>query len=84
MRCSKNGLELGDEERMKRLPRGFEARHRSGPRRSRSQPAFRRAHAIDPAGIHSPGLVDELVDFTLRAKPLLDWGRAIEGRTVAN
>ncbi len=28
-------------------------------------------------------LVDQLVDFTMRAKPLLDWGRAIEGRLVA-
>jgi uncharacterized protein (DUF2461 family) len=39
-------------------------------------------HTIDPAHILSPDLLDELVDFTLRAKPLLDWGRAIEGRVV--
>ena len=46
------------------------------------EPEIRNAvrHAIDPAGIHGPELVEELVDFTLRAKPLLDWGRAIEGR----
>jgi uncharacterized protein (DUF2461 family) len=40
-------------------------------------------HDIDPATIHSPALVDDLVDFTLSAKPLLDWGRAIQGTAVA-
>jgi uncharacterized protein (DUF2461 family) len=28
-------------------------------------------------------LADELLDFALRAKPLLDWGRAIEAGTPA-
>jgi uncharacterized protein (DUF2461 family) len=37
-------------------------------------------HPIDPAAIHAPALADELFDFVMRAKPLLDWGRAIEGR----
>ncbi|TGV55901.1 DUF2461 domain-containing protein, partial [Mesorhizobium sp. M2D.F.Ca.ET.160.01.1.1] len=41
-------------------------------------------HVIDPADIHSPALVEELVDFTMRAKPLLDWGRAIEGKVAKN
>ena len=63
---------------MKRLPRGFE--HVTDPElgaavRNRH---FVVRHPIDPAGIHSPELADELFDFTLRAKPLLDWGRAIE------
>ncbi|RUZ76790.1 TIGR02453 family protein [Mesorhizobium sp. M7A.F.Ca.US.006.01.1.1] len=76
----KNRLELETEGRMKRTPRGFEEisdpdlvaaiRHRH----------FYVQHLIDPAGIHTADLVDELVDFTLRAKPLLDWGRAIEGK----
>jgi uncharacterized protein (TIGR02453 family) len=83
-RLKKNGLELADEERMKRLPRGFE-----GVTDPELGAAVRNRHfvvrqSIDPAAIHSPGLVDELVDFTLRAKPLLDWGRAIEGRPATH
>jgi uncharacterized protein (TIGR02453 family) len=80
----KNSLRLDDEEALKRLPRGFE--HVTDPElgaavRNRH---FVVRHAIDPAGIHSPGLADELFDFTLRAKPLLDWGRATEGRTTVD
>ena len=80
----KNGLELGDEERMKRLPRGFEDVTDPELGAAVRNRHFVVRHTIDPSGIHSPGLVDELVDFTLRAKPLLDWGRAIEGRTAAD
>ena len=39
----KNGLELGDEERMKRMPRGFEDVTDPELACSRAQPAFRRA-----------------------------------------
>jgi uncharacterized protein (DUF2461 family) len=80
----KNGLELGDEERMKRLPRGFEDvtdPELSAAVRNRH---FVVRHTIDPSGIQNPDLVDEIFDFTLRAKPLLDWGRAIEGRPAAD
>ena len=80
----KNGLELGDEERMKRLPRGFEDVTDPELGAAVRNRHFVVRHTIDPSGIHSAGLVDELVDFTLRAKPLLDWGRAIEGRTAAD
>jgi uncharacterized protein (DUF2461 family) len=78
----KNGLELSDDERMKRLPRGFE--HVTDPDLGEAvrNRHFIARHAIDPAGIHNPELLDELVDFTVRAKPLLVWGRAIEGRIV--
>jgi uncharacterized protein (TIGR02453 family) len=76
----KNGLALGAEEPLKRLPRGFE--HVADPElgaaiRNRH---FVVRHEIDPAGIHRPGLADELVDFTLAAKPFLDWGRSLEGK----
>ena len=65
---------------MKRLPRGFEDVTDPELGAAVRNRHFVVRHTIDPSGIHSPGLVDELVDFTLRAKPLLDWGRAIEGR----
>lgn len=74
----KNGLALGDDERMKRLPRGFEHVVDADLGEAVRNRHFLVRHAIDPAGIHSAELVDELVDFTLRAKPLLDWGRKIE------
>ncbi|AEH87994.1 DUF2461 domain-containing protein [Mesorhizobium opportunistum] len=79
---NKNGLELDAEGAMKRTPRGFEHvidKDLAAAIRNRH---FVVRHVIDPAGIHGPELVEELVDFTLRAKPLLDWGRAIEGKTV--
>lgn len=79
----KNGLEFGEEERMKRLPRGFEAVTEPDLSEAVRNRHFVVRHEIDPAGIHSPKLVDELVDFTVRAKPLLAWGRAIEGRVAA-
>jgi uncharacterized protein (TIGR02453 family) len=79
----KNGLELDTEGSMKRTPRGFEQITDTDLVAAIRNRHFVVRHAIDPAGILGPALVDELVDFTLRAKPLLDWGRAIEGRALA-
>ena len=77
----KNGLELETEGRMKRTPRGFEQVDGRRSRRGRPQPAFLSSStsSIRPEST-TPALVDELVDFTMRAKPLLDWGRAIQGK----
>jgi uncharacterized protein (TIGR02453 family) len=74
----RNGLVLDDQEALRRLPPEF--KHVTEPDladaiRNRH---FVVRHAIDPAGIRRPELADELVDFALRARPLLDWGRAIE------
>ncbi len=76
----KNRLELDTEGCMKRMPRGFEHVSEADLAAAVRNRHFAVRHAIDPAGIHGPALVDELVDFTMRAKPLLDWGRAIEGK----
>jgi len=76
----KNGLELDTEDCMKRTPRGFEHVTEADLVAAIRNRHFAVRHAIDPAGIHTAALVDELVDFTLRAKPLLDWGRAIQGK----
>lgn len=75
-------LELDTEGCMKRTPRGFEHVTEADLAVAIRNRHFVVRHAIDPAGIHTPALVDELVDFTLRAKPLLDWGRAIEGKVA--
>ncbi|MET2826070.1 DUF2461 domain-containing protein [Mesorhizobium shangrilense] len=74
----KKGLELDTEGCMKRTPRGFEHVEDADLVAAIRNRHFVVRHVIDPVGIHGPELVDELVDFTLRAKPLLDWGRAIE------
>ena len=74
----KKGLELDTEGCMKRTPRGFEHVEDADLVAAIRNRHFAVRHKIDPAGIHGPELVDELVDFTSRAKPLLDWGRAIE------
>jgi len=75
----KNRLGLEAEGRMKRTPRGFE--HISDPDLAEAirNRHFVVQHVIDPAGIHTSALVEELVDFVMRSKPLLDWGREIEG-----
>lgn len=78
----RKGLQLDADGCMKRTPRGFEHvtdKELVAAIRNRH---FAVRHAIDPAAIHGPALVDELVDFAVRAKPLLDWGRAIQGRSA--
>lgn len=74
----RNGLELGSEDAMKRMPRGFEQVPDADLAAAARNRHFIVRHAIDPASIHDAALVGELVDFTRRARPLLDWGRGIE------
>jgi uncharacterized protein (TIGR02453 family) len=82
-RLERNGLEIGPEGRLKRAPRGFEAVVEPDLAAAVRNRHFVVRHGIDPAAIHRPALADELLDFALRAKPLLDWGRAIEAGTPA-
>ena len=82
-RLEKNGLRIGAEGRLKRAPRGFEAVAEPDLAATVRNRHFVVRHEIDPAAIHHPALADELLDFALRAKPLLDWGRAIEAGTPA-
>ncbi|TIS96988.1 TIGR02453 family protein [Mesorhizobium sp.] len=79
-----NRLDLDPEGCLKRAPRGFEHVTEADLAAGIRHRHFVVRHAIDPAGIHSAALADELVDFTMRAKPLLDWGRAIEGKVSVN
>jgi uncharacterized protein (TIGR02453 family) len=82
-RLERNGLEIGPEGRLKRAPRGFEAVVEPDLAAAVRNRHFVVRYEIDPAAIHRPALADELLDFALRAKPLLDWGRAIEAGTPA-
>ncbi|TPM38348.1 TIGR02453 family protein [Mesorhizobium sp. B2-3-4] len=77
---ARNGLALDTDGCMKRTPRGFEHVAQADLVAAIRNRHFVVRHTIDPAIIHGPALVDELVDFTIRARPLLDWGRAIEGK----
>lgn len=77
---ARNGLEIGAEERLKRAPRGFEALTEPDLVVAVRNRHFVVRHQVDPAGISKPALADELFDFVTRAKPLLGWGRAIEGK----
>jgi uncharacterized protein (TIGR02453 family) len=79
---NKNGLDIGAEERLKRAPRGFEMVAEPDLAAAVRNRHFTVRHQIDPAAIHKPALADELFDFVMRAKPLLDWGRAVEGRVA--
>jgi uncharacterized protein (TIGR02453 family) len=78
----KNGLEIGAEERLKRAPRGFLHVWQPDLAAAVRNRHFVVRHQIDPAAIHGPELADALFDFAMRAKPLLGWGRAIEGKVV--
>ncbi|CAN7510553.1 DUF2461 domain-containing protein [Mesorhizobium sp. LjNodule214] len=75
-----NRLEIDTEGCLKRAPRGFEDVTEADLAQAIRNRHFAVRHNFDPATIHTPALVDNLVDFTLRAKPLLDWGRAIQGK----
>ncbi len=75
----KRGLELDRESQLTRVPRGFEAL-KGGP----LDGAIRLKSLIveEPLGegdLHSPGLTGAIVDFTKRARPLLDFGWAALG-----
>ncbi|OHV90762.1 DUF2461 domain-containing protein [Mesorhizobium sp. ORS 3428] len=75
----KGGLALDPGDALKRAPRGFEEIGEDDLAQAVRNRHFLVRNEIDPATIYSPALVDDLVGFTLRAKPLLDWGRAIQG-----
>jgi uncharacterized protein (TIGR02453 family) len=78
----KNGVGLDGEGAMKRMPRGFEQIAEPEIAAAVRNRHFVVRRQIDPERIHKPELAEEIVDFTLRAKPLLDWGRKIEGRVA--
>jgi uncharacterized protein (TIGR02453 family) len=79
---AKNGLELKDNNCLKRTPRGFETVTDPDLIEALRNRNFVVRFPIDPASITSSTLADDLFDFALRAKPLIDWGRAIEGTLV--
>ncbi|PYE90148.1 DUF2461 domain-containing protein [Phyllobacterium leguminum] len=74
----RNGLELRDTDRLKRLPRGFEHVEEADIAEAVKNRHFFVRMEIDPDSISSPDLADRLFDFAMRGKPLIDWGKKIE------
>ncbi len=75
---AKNRLSLDGEGALKRMPRGFDDVADPELASAIRNRHFVTREAIDPAGIHRPELAGDIVEFALRARPLLEWGRAIE------
>ena len=71
---AKGKLELGDDSRLSRIPRGFEAL-KDGPL---DEPIRLKSFIVEEALpkklITTTGLADAIVDFTKRAEPLLRFG----------
>jgi uncharacterized protein (TIGR02453 family) len=67
-----------ENERLTRLPRGFEAAKGSPVADYVCWKNFLADVAIDDAEMQSPGLVARIVDFALATRPLLDWGWAAQ------
>jgi uncharacterized protein (DUF2461 family) len=65
---------LSDEDRLKRLPRGFEAVAEPRIAAAIMNKSFLCSRPLDPARIVSPALVDDLAAFGKQALPLLQWG----------
>ncbi|ASV86895.1 hypothetical protein CES85_1557 [Ochrobactrum quorumnocens] len=78
-KLKKSGLQISDNDRLKRTPRGFE---------SVTEPdlldAIRNRHfavrlEIDPKTITRADLSDRLFKFAEQSRPLIDWVKKIEG-----
>ncbi len=79
----KNGLAISDHDRLKRMPRGFEAVTEPDLADAIRNRHFAVRIEIDPDSITEPDLLDRLVDFTERTRSLIDWGRRVEGSLPA-
>jgi len=67
-----------ENERLARLPRGFEAAKDLAVADYVCWKNFLADVALSDAEMQSPDLIGRIVDFALAAKPLLDWGWAAE------
>jgi uncharacterized protein (TIGR02453 family) len=71
-----------ENERLTRLPRGFEAAKGSAVADHVCWKNFLVDVAFSDAEMQSPDLVGRIVDFALAAQPLLDWGWAAEADDI--
>jgi len=78
-KLKKNGLQISDNDRLKRTPRGFESVTETDLVEAIRNRHFAVRMEIEPDSITEAALADRLVDFVERARPLVDWIRKIEG-----
>jgi uncharacterized protein (TIGR02453 family) len=71
-----------ENERLTRLPRGFEAAKGTAVADHVCWKNFLVDVAFSDAGMQSPDLLGRIVDFALAAQPLLDWGWATEADDI--
>jgi len=71
-----------ENERLSRLPRGFDAAKDTEIAPYVCWKNFLVDTAIDDAAMHSPDLVGRIAEFALAARPLLDWGWAAEADDI--
>jgi len=71
-----------ENERLSRLPRGYEAVKGSAIADYVCWKNFLAETAIRDDDMQSPGLVRRIVDFTIATRPLLDWGWTAEADEV--
>ena len=69
-----NGLTLGRDDALARLPRGFEASEVGDLAEAVKLKSFIVSMALDEASIRQAALVDRLADFAARGLPLLAFG----------
>ncbi len=78
----KNGLAMKDTDALKRTPRGFEAVTDPDLIEALRNRNFVVRYPIDPSAYTSQKIAFYILYFALRARPLIDWGRAISGTTT--
>ncbi|MFZ1680345.1 MAG: TIGR02453 family protein [Rhizobiaceae bacterium] len=74
-----NGLALSDEDRLSRLPRGFNDVQDPDLSQAVRNRHFLVNFPIAADRITAASFADDLFDFTQKARPLMDWGRGVEG-----
>lgn len=73
-KLAKEGLRLGTDGQLTRVPRGFEAMKGSPVEGAIRMKSFIVEEPIEEALLTSPKLTDRIVKFVQRARPLLDYG----------
>jgi uncharacterized protein (TIGR02453 family) len=75
-RLEKRGHKVTSDERLSRIPRGFEAAKGSPIADCLCWKTFITEFGLTDAEMQSPKLVDRIVDFAAATTPLLEWGWA--------
>lgn len=78
-KLKKSGLQISDNDRLKRTPRGFETVTDADLLDGIRNRHFAVRMEIDPESITRADLADLLVQFAEQSRPLIDWIKKIEG-----